>query len=205
MRKERPGWQRFQKWLRDYSEKSVTDRLSWFNNREGWYVLFRMVLLAICSFVVFFWSITAVNFAIAALALYLLFDAIAVATAHAFIPDPLREPDSIVRFVFLNFLSYLSLMFWLTIFLSLVPSHFDPTLNLADALEVAFAVITASAAADPADAKGPYAWMVVGLGNVLALYWLLVILVTGVSRVEYQKKPESSVTAESVEAEGRDG
>lgn len=180
-------WQAVERGLEWYADRhDFSSLLPWTYRREGLFVVARTLLIAAFSVATF----ATENWIWRALLLLgstvLLADALMTTTAHAFTMKPSKPLRSVVRFVLLNIMTYFSLTFWFTLYLAPVSAHFAPALHWSTAFELAFALVTASAVADPADALNWRAWSVIGASQILSLYWLLVILVAAVSRVEYQ-------------------
>ena len=176
-------WAKVDDWLDTYQRSRTLSERVRLGKREGWFVLGRAAVLLVLTVVSYPFPGWIGYTIIAAIAVALLRDALLVATAHAFLKVQ-DATESVLRFVLLNLAAYLSLMLWCAIALAPISDRFAEPLNWWTAMEIGFAAITASATVTLVEAQDAWGSVVMGVFNLLALYWLLVILVSAVSRIE---------------------
>lgn len=157
---------------------STSDRLR-LKRRESVYVLVvRPAVLAALGWLLYQWPPIWVTVPIEMLISYLLIDAILVSTAHAFGES---APRGSLRFVVLNLCTFFSLTLWFAAAFAPLAKNFDPHLDYLNALELAFAAVTASATASAPQAMDWAGSLATGLATTIALYFLIVVIVMAVT------------------------
>jgi hypothetical protein len=145
-----------------------------------------MLILAGLTVAAYHWPTWWVQGPALGVAVYTLVDLLLVATAHVFGLTGL--PRYPLRFVVLNLLGFLTLVFWFAIFFAPLASRFNPPLTASRAIALAFVATTASSVVK---APEPTHWssaVLAGAATIVALYFVIVILAVALNTIENTKR-----------------
>ena len=174
-------WDKADDFLVRYSKKALSDRVG-FHHRETPYVLLRGAVLFLCGWLLYAGLGSFVEVPLLALVVLTFVDAVLVVTAHAVVDK--RPVANNLRFVVLNLLTFLTLTLWFAAAFQPFAAHFCDGLDYLNAIELAFAATTASATSSPHEAIDWIGSLVTGLATAVALYFIVVVLVMAVGRVQ---------------------